>query len=348
MSLEESLNALENNQLTVFDGSYPYANSIRLGSDENLWDRFLRALPTAASLVELNLSNTRLQKSHLLALAKALQHNQTLKSLILAENDLTDEEVVKKFNEAFRTMQLTTLDLSQCFIKNPDIISNFLLNNDGSEWHSCLEKLILNSNELTSKNQVIISGIFNKAKNLHVLSLNYNVLGEKGAEAIIAALKKNHGLQALHIINNKMGDKAFTEFCKAIYSSQLTQVTVMGSDITEKSKSSLTELIKQNLPKLREFVLSRDDARRLGNLSDLITVLKKNSVITNLGEIAKPQEQKEINAICQKNQHNNITSVATLMKTVGFSKAHRLSVKSKSDSIVKSGRVAPSPSRYSL
>ncbi len=122
----------------------------------------------------LDLSGNELDEAAGVALAKALEKNNTLTTLDLSGNELDEAAGVALAKELEKNNTLTTLDL----------------------WN----------NELDEAAGVALAKALEKNNTLTTLDLSDNRLGEAGGVALAKALEKNNTLTKLDLMNNRHGE----------------------------------------------------------------------------------------------------------------------------------------------
>ena len=178
-----------------------------------------KALEVNDTLVELNLCNNYLKAKGGIALAKALGVNRGLVSLNLNANIISMDAIESMMKSLEMNNKLTYLDLTQNSISSDSEEDESLIGNM-LKINKTLKGLNLSSNYINDKMCTSIADALKGNKKLAVLDLSQNDIGNEGAVALAEMLKENNTLYRLELYGNKIqaqGVEILTEAVKHNY-----------------------------------------------------------------------------------------------------------------------------------
>eukprot|EP00984_Skeletonema_dohrnii_P007589 scaffold2773_cov119-Skeletonema_dohrnii-CCMP3373.AAC.3 len=255
-------------------------------------DKLVPILKNSANhLVSLELSRNVLKNIGIASVAALLKSLRNLVSLVLKENQLTNEAGIKLLSKAMKKHpSLSHVDLSYCSL---------------GESTSALSLILKGSEKLSS------------------LVLDYNDFESDGMELIIKFLKSNTTLTALSLRHNtetKEGGKTLTQnFLKPIAQtlerSSLRELSLRGSDLTLATKVESKVLCDM----LMHIDLSYN---RIGvqGLKNVVTYLQGNPPLTGLN-LAGNSFRKEAGASLMGVLKRNTNLAHLNLRHNSFSKA---------------------------
>lgn len=218
-------------------------------------DAFKMAILTKAlnQKTELYLAGANLEDSEIIFLAKALEQNSTLVSLVLSSNKYPGKvgsEAVKALSKMLETNKtLTSLDLG--------------CNHIGPESTKILAKALETNQSLTE------------------LNLATNDIGSEGVQAIAEALKKDTKLKTLHLSSNKIDTAGIQALSDALKINRTLEHLDLGGIDESANIESLATVLGTNQSSvtnlsLRYRIIDDNAAQALA------TALKTNKTLTNL------------------------------------------------------------------
>lgn len=171
-----------------------------------------------ASLVHLRWSNSCLFDNGAIALSTALEHNSTLRTLVLDVNGITDNGVCALARVLATNQTLVEVDLS----RNP-------FGDDGAR---------------------ALANALKRNKTLATLHLNHNWIADDGARALAHVLKRNTTLTAIYLYRNRInadGARALLHMLE--YNCTLTAYDLCfnGAIEDEPVSVSISKLVTRNV-----------------------------------------------------------------------------------------------------
>ena len=161
---------------------------------------------------ELGLCNCNVDTNGLLLLAKNLKQNNTLKRLLLNENQIVDVDVANELSHAIEHHPtLQELCISHCGIGTNEHILPSILNGCSN-----LKILRLNENNISSKNITHIGEFLSCNPMLSCLRLDRNLLVDDDAKHLAEALSTNSNLQYLYIKGNDFTDTGKEQLMRTV------------------------------------------------------------------------------------------------------------------------------------
>eukprot|EP01122_Echinamoeba_exundans_P014977 TRINITY_DN6928_c0_g1_i1.p1 TRINITY_DN6928_c0_g1~~TRINITY_DN6928_c0_g1_i1.p1 ORF type:complete len:617 (+),score=100.07 TRINITY_DN6928_c0_g1_i1:256-2106(+) len=190
------------------------------------------AIRTNSTLQSLDLGRTRLWGESLSMICKSLQSNSALTSLHLPENNFGPPSgAATELAKALETNQtLKTLNLYKSSIEQEGVIQIIL----ALMQNQTLEHLDLGHCELRKKGYETISELLKKNRALKSVFLPGSFGGDDGALAIAEALRVNATLETLNLFDNIITDAGVKSLAEALKLNQsLTQLDLGRNKISE-------------------------------------------------------------------------------------------------------------------
>ena len=163
-------------------------------------------------LMSLDLSNNFLSfddQSSFNVLGIALRINETLKSLNISQNDISDTKMHGMVNALYYNKTLQSLDISGNELSH-DLTKNLA---HALMYNSFLSLLALGSNSIGDEGAMHLASALELNKTLTSLYLRDNMITNIGAIALAHALKKNTTLTKLDLSMNDISDKGVSAMC---------------------------------------------------------------------------------------------------------------------------------------
>ena len=286
---------LDNNNIPE-EAAYQLSAAIRANNSlEKLWlygnrlgsstAMIVNALKQVTTLKMLNLNDNQNRSEELApALTSIISNNKFVERLLLSDNNLNDDGVIKIAQSLCKHTKLKTIDLRSNNIteKSSEALASIISSNTG------LEELYLGNNTI-QLGVIEISTALKDISSLKVLGLDNNNIPEEAADELSAAIRANNSLEKLWLYDNRLGSST------AMIVNALKQVTTLkvlnlneNQNRSEELAPALTSIISNN--KFVEILLLSDN-----NLND-------DGVIKIAQSLCKHTKLKIINL-----QSNNIT-----------------------------------------
>ena len=240
------------------------------------------------TLKELDLNGNQNRSEELApALTSIISHNKSMDSLLLSDNNLNDDGVIKIAQSLCKHTKLKAIDLQSNNIteKAAEALASIISSN------TRLEELYLGDNTIQI-GVITMSTGFKNISSLKVLDLNDNNIPEEAADELSATIRANNSLEELWLGGNHLGSST------VMIVNALMQVTTLkvlnlndNQNRSEELAPALTSIISHN--KSMESLLLSDN-----NLND-------DGVIKIAQSLCKHNTLKVINL-----QSNNITEKA--------------------------------------
>jgi len=197
------------------------------------------------ALQSLNLSNTDLKTSSIIALSIVATHHPTLVILNLARPLLhagCDETVVQLHDMIKQNKFIRELDLSSHQIRDDgiDLLCKAL------RYNSSIQKLNLACNQITIPGGEHLGEFLKDNKTILELDLSANRIDSMGGAAVAKCLTLNKTLRSLDVSSNNMNDATLCEFAYMLMENlQITSVRVLNNKFDQKSIAAFAELIQK-------------------------------------------------------------------------------------------------------
>jgi Ran GTPase-activating protein (RanGAP) involved in mRNA processing and transport len=136
-------------------------------------------------------------------LAASLEHNQSLRKLILTGHTIGDSGAQKLAEALLRNKALRSLNLATNHIR----IGGIRTLASTLEHNLTLTELVLARNQMRDHEAQVISGLLEKKScALTSMNLGANFIGPAGATSLALALRRNETLKSLLLHENNFGD----------------------------------------------------------------------------------------------------------------------------------------------
>jgi len=202
------------------------------------WKNICIALRVNNTLEVLDLGSTNIKILHYIR--DVLMCNRGLVKLNLEFNSLCENSIKETCNGLCSNKTLKYLNLAENCISNINIIANMLKIN-----HTLIE-LNIESNRISCGDIKLLYKALTVNKSLKKLYINNNDLKAECLKEIAKALKANRTLTVLNIGNNKIPDKIFKSICKAVtINKSITYLGLWNSRIGN-NNMIIGELLKGN------------------------------------------------------------------------------------------------------
>jgi Ran GTPase-activating protein (RanGAP) involved in mRNA processing and transport len=273
--------------------------------------QLLLPLEKNQSLTSLNLAGNQITDEEVKAIATALEKNQSLTSLDLQYNQITAEGAKAIAIALKKNQSLTSLNLecNKITAEGAKAIATAL------EKNQSLTSLSLGGNEITDEGAKAIATALKKNQSLSSLSLGGNEITAEGAKAIATALEKNQSLTSLDLYNNKITAEGVKAIATALEKNQsLTSLALQCSQITDEGAKAIAIALKKN-QSLISLDLQNNRITSEGEKA-IATALKKNQSLASLslgGNYIPAEGAKAIAIALEKNQKRN-QNLASLTK----------------------------------
>jgi Ran GTPase-activating protein (RanGAP) involved in mRNA processing and transport len=162
-----------------------------------------------------------------------------IKTLVLSDNSILDEEEYYSLSEAFdKLTNLTSINLSSCRIKYGTEIFENLRNCTG------LTHLDLSKNLIRSGVESLAKAEFKKLK---YIDLSFNEIEPEGATSLLEVLRLNKSLTYVHFNDNKLGPEGVKSLIEVLGELKvLTFCDLRSNMIQEEEQSSIAEALGQS------------------------------------------------------------------------------------------------------
>ena len=178
------------------------------------------------------------------ALALALHHNSTLKTLDLSNNSISDAGAVALAPALHHNSTLKWLDLSNNSISDAGAVALAR----ALHHNSTLKELDLSNNSISDAGAVAIAQALHHNSTLKWLDLSNNSISDAGAVALAQALHHNSTLKELDLSNNSISDAGAVAIAQALHhNSTLKELDLTGNDgIGEEGARQLVKTLRMN------------------------------------------------------------------------------------------------------
>ena len=219
----------------------------------------VNALAGITSLKELALNDNKNRSEELaLALALVITKNTLLDTLLLSDNALNDDGVIKIAQSLCKHTKLKKLNLQNNNVteKAAVALASVIASNTG------LEELYLGNNQL-HLGIIKITTTLNNISSLKVLDLQNNNITQEVADEISTAIAANHSVEKLYLNDNNFGS-SMTVIAKACSrNSSLKELHITNTGISAESTNDLLNVVN-NCNSLQVISLSDNNLQSLG------------------------------------------------------------------------------------
>ena len=248
----------------------------------------INALKEISSLKQLNLNYNKSRSEELASvISSVVAKNKSMEKLLLSDNGLNDDGVIRIAESLCKHSKLKTLNLQNNNIteKAAGALASVISSNSG------LEQIYLGNNQL-QLGVIKIARELKKLSTLKVLDLISNGMTEQVVDELVAAIRINKSLEKLWLNNNHLRSST------VVVVNDLKEI----SSLTELYLNDNTDRIKELAPAISS-VLAKN--KLLGKLSLRDNGLNDDGVIKIAQSLCKHSKLKALNL-----QNNNITEKA--------------------------------------
>ena len=196
---------------------------------------------TRVSLKSLSIVNCNVGDEHLKLLAHGLADNQTVTSLDMSYNLISDFGICDLIDGLFINITLKRLTLSHNNIGDVGCVylSDLLLGNVS------LKKIDISYNRVGSDGAKSLSKALCSNSLLKILDLGCNNIGDEGCSALAEGLKVNKTLQTLDLSFNSIGSDGLIRLCNdgIIYNRGLKDLSLHGNPFDNAGAKSLVKAL---------------------------------------------------------------------------------------------------------
>ena len=246
------------------------------------------ALKDISTLKEINLNGNQNRSKELAAeIASIVTNNKALESLLLSNNNLNDDGVIKIAQSLCKHSKLKVFNLQSNNITEEvaEALLSVITSNSG------LEKLYLGNNQLHLGFLKIAIGL-QKISSLKVLDVNNNAIPNQLADELASVIRGNTSLEKLWLGGNHLGSSTIVVANALKDISTLKEINLNGNQNRSKELAAEIASIVTNNKALESLLL------RNNNLND-------DGVIKIAQSLCKHSKLKEFNL-----RNNNITEEA--------------------------------------
>eukprot|EP01080_Neovahlkampfia_damariscottae_P003321 gene3321-5760_t len=223
------------------------------------------------SLVQLNLSNTKLEKDGLKFLCPSFEKTESLKELDLSKNGFNDDSMKCVCVFLSKNRSVKTLNLNENYLgSNLAFLSNFLGTNntietihltknnisfeetkllaEALENNKSLKKLFLSMNNVSEEGSKFLGKSLESNETLEELDISYNSMKDEGAGYLINSIEKNKCLKILNLSGNFIGSIEAGKYCKhcLLNNRNLTNLNLSENTFKEDGLELMLEGLNQN------------------------------------------------------------------------------------------------------
>ena len=196
------------------------------------------ALKQVTTLKVLNLNNNQNRSEELApALTSIISDNKFLESLLLSDNNLNDDGVIKIAQSLCKHTKLKIINLQSNNIteKSAEALASIISSNTG------LEELYLGNNTLQS-GVITISTALKNISSLKLLDLNNNNISEEAVDELSTAIRANNSLEKVWLNDNNLRS-SIAVIAKTCHNSSLKELTFKNAGISEAAANDISAVI---------------------------------------------------------------------------------------------------------
>ena len=202
----------------------------------------VNALMQITTLNVLNLNCNQNRSEELApALTSVISHNKSMESLLLSDNNLNDDGVIKIAQSLCKHTKLKMINLQSNNIteKAAEALASIISSNTG------LEKLYLDNNTI-QLGVITMSTALTNISSLKVLGLDNNNIPEEAADELSAAIRANNLIEKLWLNNNNLGSSLSVIVNACCHISSLKTFGFKNTGISVTATSDIATVIKHN------------------------------------------------------------------------------------------------------
>ncbi|XP_073465469.1 NACHT, LRR and PYD domains-containing protein 3-like [Aquarana catesbeiana] len=201
---------------------------------------------TSSRIEELQLYNNHLPDSSCPHLASGIRNNQTLRRLILSNNNLEGPHF-RDLMEALTTSRIEELELSYTRLTDsscPHLAS-------GIRNNQTLRRLDLSENKLVGPNFRDLMEALTTSP-IEKLQLSYDHLTDRSCPLLESLIRNTQTLRRLNLSKNNLEGPHFSNLINALTTSRIEELQIRGNSLSEESRRKLGKL-KDLRPELKVF-----------------------------------------------------------------------------------------------
>lgn len=210
----------------------------------NKIDKICEVINNDTNIVNIELPYCKIESSAFKKLMDFLHNNKNIQQLQITNTKIGHENVVDIANMLTNNTNIQHLEISGTLIGNVGVleISKALAQN------TCVKTLILDSNNISGKNEGMTAIMENLSKNSSItyLSLSHNMISGPYARSIADYVEKNNCLKTLMMGGNSIGDVEISQIVDSLIDSQIQLLDISGNSLFNEGVLHLSELLKQN------------------------------------------------------------------------------------------------------
>ena len=202
----------------------------------------VNALMQITTLNVLNLNCNQNRSEELApALTSIISHNKSMESLLLSDNNLNDDGVIKIAQSLCKHSKLKIINLQSNNIteKAAEALASIISSNTG------LEELYLDNNTIQLGVIKMLTALTN-ISSLKVLDLNNNNIPEEAAAEISDTIKANNLIEKLRLNNNNLGSSMSVIAKACCHISSLKDFHFKNTGISVTATNDVATVIRQN------------------------------------------------------------------------------------------------------
>ena len=235
----------------------------------------------------------------------AIRDNTSLTSLILNNNDITDDQAIRILDgiQNNRNLKILNLNKNKIEAEGAKAIAETIKRNPN------LQTFDISSNNIKDDGARAIAEAINENRTLELLNFSNTQIGDLGARDIAEAIKQNPNLQTFDISSNNIGDDGARAIAEAIKQNpNLTSLNLSYNQIGAQGARAIAEVIEQN-PNLTSLDLSNNNIGDDGARA-IAEAIKQNPNLTSLNLSNNNIGPKGARAIAEAiKQNTNLTSL---------------------------------------
>ncbi|KAM5172751.1 NACHT, LRR and PYD domains-containing protein 3-like [Mantella aurantiaca] len=237
----------------------------------NIQNEGLRKLiPALQNIRNLSLRNNLLTDRSCPHLASGIRNNQTLRTLILSDNNLEGSH----FSDLMAA--LTTSRIEELHLDNNHLTDRSCPHlTSGIRNNQTLRKLILSENNLEGSHFSDLMAALTTSR-IEELHLMYNLLTDRSCPHLASGIRNNQTLRTLILSNNNLEGSHFSDVMAALTTSRIEELQLYNNRLTDRSCPHLASGIRNNQT-LRTLGLSNNNLEG-SHFSDLMAALTTSRI----------------------------------------------------------------------